>query len=130
MKRPAKRQSVRLPVVWPTVTPRTVDDLSFTARQPDGRIDWWAPTPPATTYWHAHELLGRAYGAELLALARAPRRGPDISERTLVYIVDAMLAHRCRVGDGVVWGFLGVISEALFVHRRGKRVCKGRVARD
>src|SRR6266705_3577058 len=54
-------------------SPQSAEDLSFTSRDERG-INWWNVTPQKTDYWHAHEMLGRAYAFELLDLIHRPSK--------------------------------------------------------
>ncbi len=52
--------------------PKTSDDLPFVSRDTEGGTNWWSVIPPNTDYWHAHQVLGRAYAFDLLDLIHNP----------------------------------------------------------
>lgn len=91
---------------------RTVHDLNFTALDNAGRINWWAVTPPRTDYWHAHEMLGRAYAFELLDLIHNPKAEPP-PPHALGYIASAIVRRGVTMPDGLYAGFFNAISEYL-----------------
>ena len=92
---------------------KTPDDLTFTSRNEKGHRCWWDVTPPNTDYWHAHQMLGRAYGFELLDLINNP--GAELPEHFLSCIVDAQMRWQGNdpCGGAVVHGFHEVLSEYL-----------------
>ena len=95
--------------------PKSVDDLAFVGRDTEGRMNWWSVTPPKTNYWHAHQVLGRAYAFQLLDLMNNPEA--ECPEHIVSYIVDSM-AHWKRsvpgcVGEAMPHGFFEVLSEYL-----------------
>lgn len=98
----------------PLTAPKTVDDLTFTSRDADGRIVWWDVTPPKTNYGHVHEMLGRAYAFEVLDLLNNPQAEAD-NAGALGYIMDAISRSRGTssggAGEGMASGFFSVISE-------------------
>lgn len=91
---------------------KTVDELNFTSRDANGRINWWDVTPPKTDYYHAHEMLGRAYAFELLDLIHNDRAEP-VSPQILSYIASEIIRHGAAMPDGLCSGFFGAISEYL-----------------
>lgn len=91
---------------------KTVDDLSFTSRNHLGNINWWDVTPPKTDYWHAHEMLGRAYGFELLDFIHNQDKTDEASDHTLAFIL-AAITRKHHPNDGLPFGFFEVISEYL-----------------
>jgi hypothetical protein len=100
-------ESQALPVVT-----RGADSLSFTSREPIGRIRWWDVTPPKTDYWHAHEMLGRAYALELLDLIQDENR--EISDHIFGHIATSIVRQgRTIENDGLYIGFFHAISEYL-----------------
>jgi hypothetical protein len=91
----------------------TVDDLSFTSRDPQGRIRWWDIEYPKTTYWPVHEMLGRAYALELLDLIQnAKEVGKPLYKHDFGFIA-AEIARQNPPTGGVLTGFFNTISEAL-----------------
>lgn len=94
--------------------PKTVDQLTFTARDGSGRIDWWCVQPPLTDYWHVHEMLGRAYAFEVLDLLNNPDASDD-NEHVLRCILGAISSWLPTVANsaasGIADGFFGVIGE-------------------
>lgn len=96
----------------PTRAPRTPDDLNFTARDHQGRIDWWSVTPPKTDYWHAHQMLGRAHAFELLDLIHNKHAEP-IPPHLFGYIASDIARRGFALPDGLYSGFFAAISEYL-----------------
>lgn len=97
----------------PADAPKTADDMTFTSRDQQGCICWWDVTLPKTDYWHAHQVLGRAYAFEFLDLINNPEA--DESEHILAFIVGAQMRWRGAdpCGGAIVHGFHEVISEYL-----------------
>lgn len=96
--------------------PVRVSDLSFVGRDDCGRMDWWAVTPPKTDYWHAHQVLGRAYAFELLDLINNPA-AEEFPAHILAYITQDMLRWARKVspcaGETMPHGFFEVLSEYM-----------------
>lgn len=95
-------------------SPKSVDDLSFTSRDSAGRLCWWDVEPPRTDYWHAHQVLGRAYAFELLELLNQPEH--DAPKHMLALIAEGMArSTRGTPGarEGMRHGFFEVLSEYL-----------------
>ena len=94
---------------------RTVDELSFTARDARGLMVWWNFTPPSTQYWPAHFDLGRAYAYEALELMRDPNLQPE-QDRALGFILAAVARWLPSVAGtaaaGIADGFFATIGEA------------------
>lgn len=95
------------------LSPKTVDELTFFGRNEAGFANWWNVTLPKTDYWHAHQVLGRAYAFELLDLLNNPES--EFPEHILSYIVGAQLRWQGKdpCGGAVVHGFHEVLSEYL-----------------
>jgi hypothetical protein len=95
-------------------SPRTADDLTFTSRDSEGRMVWWAVTAPKTNYWPAHEMLGRAYAFEVLDLLNNPDAEQD-NKHTLAFILGAIARWLPSVsnsaGSGMADGFFNVVGE-------------------
>lgn len=94
--------------------PKTVDELTFTSRDAQGRINWWDVTPPKTDYWHVHEMLGRAYAFEVLDLLNNPSaEGDNVAD--LGFIMGAIArwlpTTAGSAASGMADGFFRVISE-------------------
>ena len=92
---------------------KTVDDLTFTSRDAQGCINWWDVSPPKTDYWHAHEMLGRAYAFEVLDLLNNPAAEKD-NESSLGFILGAIARWQSTVAGaatGMADGFFQVVSE-------------------
>lgn len=96
----------------PEGAPCTVDDLNFTSRDPQGRIIWWDVTPPKTDYWHAHEMLGRAYAFELLDLIHN-HKAAKLTPHTFGFIACDIARRGAAMPDGLYSGFFAAISEFL-----------------
>lgn len=96
----------------PDGAPCCVDDLNFTSRDPQGRLNWWDVTPPKTDYWHAHQMLGRAYAFDLLDLLHNKRAEP-IPPHAFGYIACAIARRGFAMPDGLYSGFFAAISEYL-----------------
>ena len=99
-----------------TTSPKTVDDLPFVSRSGDGASgSWWDVMPPKTDYYHAHEMLGRAYAFDVLDLMHTP--GADCPPRILEYVMTAVANRQSSIDDwpalAVAQGFFGAISEFL-----------------
>jgi len=94
--------------------PQSVDGLTFTSRNAEGRINWWDVQPPKTNYWHVHEMLGRAYAFEVLDLLNNPNAEGE-NDGTLGYIMGAIARWLPTVSgtaaSGMADGFFRVISE-------------------
>lgn len=94
--------------------PKSVDELTFTSRDSLGRINWWDVAPPKTSYWHVHEMLGRAYAFEVLDLLNNPS-AEAANEGTLGYIMGAIARWLPSVSgsaaSGIAHGFFSVVSE-------------------
>ncbi|MDP1679701.1 MAG: hypothetical protein Q8L02_06245 [Candidatus Nitrotoga sp.] len=94
--------------------PKSADDLSFVGRDGD-KFSWWNVIPPKTDYWHAHQILGRAYAFELLDLFNNPKA--EYSEHILAYITSGMTRWARTVepvaAEGMQQGFFEVLSEFL-----------------
>lgn len=91
---------------------RTVDDLNFTSRDAQNRLIWWDVTPPKTDYWHAHQMLGRAYAFDLLDLLHNKQAEP-IDPHTFGHIACDIARRGFAMPDGLYSGFFAVISEYL-----------------
>ena len=108
---------VKRKIRWmvPSSSPKAVDELSFTARDSEGRIDWWSVQPPKTDYWHVHEYLGRAYAFEVLDLLNHPQADRDNGAVVLKCILGAIARWLPTVSGtaatGMADGFYGVIGE-------------------
>ena len=99
------------------VTPnaaKSVDELTFTSRDSEGRINWWDVMPPKTDYWHVHEMLGRAYAFEVLDLLNNPKAEHG-NEASLGFIIGAIARWLPTVSgtasSGMADGFFRVVSE-------------------
>lgn len=94
---------------------KNADELSFTSRDAEGRICWWDVAPPRTTYWHAHEMLGRAYAFEALDLINNPHAEGHGSEHDLGFILGAigrwLPSVQGTAASGMADGFFAVVSE-------------------
>jgi len=95
--------------------PRTPKDLPFVSGD-DGAhgLNWLEVTLPKTDYWHAHQVLGRAYALDLLDLLNNPKA--EFPKHILSYIVTAQMAWKPQndpCGRAVVHGFHEVLSEYL-----------------
>ena len=97
----------------PSNTPQTVDDLTFTSRDSEGRICWWDVTPPKTDYFPVFEKLGRAYAFELLDLIHNPEKKEQIALETFGFISAEITRQGVTMNDGLYFGFFGAISEFL-----------------
>ncbi|WP_326536856.1 hypothetical protein [Pseudorhodoferax sp.] len=97
-----------------TNAPKTADELTFTARDAEGRMIWWDVTPPRTNYWHVHEMLGRAYAFEVLDLLNNPSAEKD-NEWTVGFTLGAIARWLPDVSgsaaSGIADGFFKVIGE-------------------
>jgi len=93
-------------------SPKTVDDLNFTSRDEDGVIRWWDVVPPKTDYYHAHQMLGRAYAFELLDLINNPKAKGD-NDRVFACIASELVRQGHTGNDGLYNGFFEGISEYL-----------------
>ncbi|MFT4063353.1 hypothetical protein [Paraburkholderia sp.] len=95
--------------------PLKPEDLNFTSRDERGRFVWWDVVPPKTDYWHAHQVLGRAYAFELLDLMNNPNS--EYPEHIVAYITLAMSRWAQRVSacasEGTISGFFEVLSEFM-----------------
>lgn len=95
--------------------PKSVDDLSFVGKDGKGRANWWTVIPPKTNYWHAHQILGRAYAFELLDLFNNP--DAEYPEHILAYIHQGIRAWSRTVepvaAEAIPFGFFEVLSEYL-----------------
>lgn len=93
--------------------PRKPEDLTFTGRDERGLFSWWNATLPRTDYWHAHQILGRAYAFELLDLINNP--GAEVPKHILAYIAEAQArdSQPDPCGGAIVHGFFEVISEYI-----------------
>lgn len=89
-------------------SPKRVEDLTFFSRDASGRAQWWDVAPPKTDYWHAHEVLGRAYALEILDLLNNPETEENCTH-VLRCVLEAIL--RNPRSEGMVSGFNAVISE-------------------
>jgi hypothetical protein len=93
---------------------KTVDELTFTSRDAEGRIRWWDVNPPRTDYWPAHRMLGRAYAFEVLDLINNPD-ATDTPRHQLRCILGAIADWLPTVhgtsASGMADGFHSVISE-------------------
>lgn len=93
---------------------QSVDDLSFFHRDGNG-VNWWDVVPPKTSYWHVHQLLGRAYAFELLDLLNNP--DAEYPDRILTCITGAMRKQskmkNSWEGEAIQDGFFEVLSEYL-----------------
>lgn len=96
----------------PDGAPCCVDDLNFTSRNPQGRLNWWDVTPPKTDYWHAHEMLGRAYAFELLDLIHN-HKAAKLTPHTFGFIACDIARRGGAMPDGLYSGFFAAISEYL-----------------
>lgn len=92
-----------------------VDNLSFTSRDPEGRIRWWDVTPPKTDYWHVHEMLGRAYAFEFIDLIQ--EKDKKLSKHTFGFIASEIVRQGRTMNDGLYFGFFCAISEYLIEGR-------------
>lgn len=94
-------------------SPKTVDELPFFGRDERGHAKWWDVTLPKTDYWHAHQMLGRAYAFDLLDLLNNPEG--EFPEHILSFIVGAQIRWQGNdpCGGAVVHGFHEVLSEYL-----------------
>ncbi len=100
-------------------SPKTVDDLSFTARDAGGRFHWWSVEPPKTNYWHVHQMLGRAYAFEVLDLLNNPEAKDDVGDGQHQHVLGCILGAICRwqptvndtAASGIADGFFHVIGE-------------------
>jgi hypothetical protein len=97
----------------PQNAPKDAEDLTFTARDSEGRFSWWDVTLPKTDYWAAHAVLGRAYAFELLDLINNPKA--EYHKQILAFIVEAQMRWRGNdpCGGAIVHGFHEVLSEYL-----------------
>ncbi|MGL6160449.1 hypothetical protein [Microbulbifer sp.] len=95
----------------PDDAPRTVDELNFTSRDPEGRIRWWDITRPKTDYWHALEYLGRGYAFELLDLINNPNKKGEV-DHVFRCVAQEIVRERSS-DDGVASGFFAVFSEYM-----------------
>ncbi len=101
--------------------PKCADDLTFTSRDDDGRINWWDVTPPKTNYWEVHRQYGRAMALELLDLIHNPEREQDEDGMAFNWFSQiageiARTETACRLKystDGVYIGFFEAIGEHL-----------------
>ncbi len=94
-------------------SPKSVDDLSFTSRGERG-VTWWDVTPPKTHYWHAHEMLGRAYAFELLDLINRPsKERPNVAAYVLKAVGQWSVSADRLADGGMADGFFAVIGEFL-----------------
>jgi hypothetical protein len=94
--------------------PKSADDLSFTSRDSEGRINWWDVTPPKTNYWHAHEMLGRAYAFELLDLINRPsKERPNVAAYVCKAVGQWSMSADRSADGGMADGFFAVIGEFL-----------------
>ena len=97
--------------ITPSSSPKSIDDLNFTGRDSEGRMNWWTVQLPKTDYWHAHEALGRAYAFELLDLIHN-RESEDLPHHMLTYVTKGIASQWAQGGKGgLMEGFLDVISE-------------------
>lgn len=112
-KTPSSGASKRAPWLIPSDAPTKPDDLTFFGRDAKGLANWWSVTLPRTSYWHAHQVLGRAYAFELLDLINNPQA--EFPEHILAYIVAAQArsSEPDPCGGAVVFGFHEVLSEYL-----------------
>lgn len=98
-------------------SPRTLNDLSFRKVEDGICKSWWAVIPPKTDYWHAHQVLGRAYAFELLDAIHNPSE--EVFKHILSPTVDSMIRWAPTVSpaaaSGIPHGFFEVISEYLVV---------------
>ncbi len=101
--------------------PKCADDLSFTSRHENGRINWWDVTPTKTDYWEVHRQHGRAMAFELLDLIYNPERELDEYGDTPNWfkwiageIARTEVAYRQKYNtDGLYIGFFEAIGEHL-----------------
>jgi hypothetical protein len=95
--------------------PKCPEDLPFVARDSQDRMVWWNVTPPKTDYWHAHEILGRAYAFDLLDLINNPNA--EYPPHILAYVTCAIQRWSAGVpagvAEGMMHGFFGVLSEYI-----------------
>jgi len=96
--------------------PKTAEELSFVRRNEKGHMVWWDVTPPKTEYWHAHEMLGRAYAFELLDYVHNPES--DAHERTIGIVCKAISGWAAATLNrtaacGMQSGFFNVLSEFI-----------------
>lgn len=95
--------------------PKTSDDLPFVDRDAEGGMCWWSVIPPNTDYWHAHQVLGRAYAFDLLDLINNPEA--EFPKHIISHIVDSMARWRATVspcaGEAMPHGFFEVLSEYI-----------------
>ena len=93
---------------------RTVDDLSFTGRDANGRFLWWSVEPPKTNYWHCHELLGRAHAFELLDYLQDADADDEFREYAFGCVATEIARQAWKIpNDGLYRGFFSVVSEYL-----------------
>lgn len=71
-----------------TTAPKCPEDLHFVGRDSNGGMIWWNVTPPNTDYWHAHEILGRAYAFDLLDMINNPEA--EYPPHVLAYVTNAI----------------------------------------
>lgn len=103
--------------------PKTADELSFAQRNEKGHMVWWAVTPPKTDYWHAHEMLGRAYAFELLDYVHNP--DSDATDQTIGFVCKAVsewaaTTHHRAGACGMQSGFFGVLGEFIRTGTAGR----------
>lgn len=95
-------------------SPKSAEELTFTTRLENGNFCWWHVTPPKTTYWHVHQMLGRAYAFEVLDLINNPAT-PDESRNCLRFILQAIATWLPTVqnsaASGMADGFFEVVDE-------------------
>ncbi|MDH5612223.1 MAG: hypothetical protein OEY66_07185 [Gammaproteobacteria bacterium] len=90
--------------------PKTVDDLYFTKREPNGCINWWAVTKPSN-YYSANYMVGRAHAFDVIELMFNPK-AKNLNDGLLSNIAINM-AENHKTDDGVMRGFFSAFSELL-----------------
>jgi prophage antirepressor-like protein len=91
---------------------RSRDDLSFTARDDQGRFQNWAVPHEHGGDWHRGIEVGKACFAEVLELAQYNRK--EAANALRFALVEGAAPNFWRGGWGIEYGFAEAIAAALF----------------